>query len=112
MCEHCGAAVFRGLDEVVMAFPVTVDARPISALGEVVALLNDRRTYTLGWRSALGRYEIDRRDKYEIERHPAGENVDFEVVPEHQCGAPPLPPMTSFRRARRSRGALPIDPPF
>lgn len=43
----CGDTVLRGLDSEVCAVVVSVDVGGVDALGEAVALLQGRRTYTL-----------------------------------------------------------------
>jgi len=46
-CTKCAAITLRGLDGDVAALPARVDPEPISADGELAALLTGRRTYTL-----------------------------------------------------------------
>lgn len=106
-CRRCGAVVMRGLDGDKAAFPATVDPEPLTALGEVLALLAGRGTYELRW---VGhRYELDARDQWQIQGRPPAE---IHAVAEHACGSgltaagyrpdDPTPPPTEY----------PDDPPF
>ncbi len=111
-CSRCGACTFRGLDADAGAFAVRVDAYPLDAAGELLALVAGRRTYTLRWIPGRARYEIDRRESLDIESHPPGEDVNADVVAVHQCNAAPLPrARTTIQRARK-RVMLTDEPPF
>ena len=46
-CRGCGAKVLDGLDADVCALVATVDPTPLTAIGEVLAVLDGRRTFTL-----------------------------------------------------------------
>lgn len=78
ICRRCGSSVLRGLDNDRAALPATVDPTPISAIGEVVAILAGAATYdiTLGSRRA----ELHRRNRWHIPRR------DNPVLADHHCG--------------------------
>lgn len=80
-CRGCGQVVYRGLDASRCALETITDIRPLTALGEVEALRDGRRTYRLRGR------ELDRRDRWSIPGHPPA--PDTLVLPEHRCGHPP-----------------------
>lgn len=46
-CRRCGAAVWRGPDNDVMAIDATVDQAALSVTGECLAVLAGRRTYSV-----------------------------------------------------------------
>src|SRR4051812_50007976 len=76
----------RGLDDDKCAGLAVVDSRPLSAAGELWALLEGRVTYDLAWRGT--RYEIDMRYVENVKGHPPGSRVNVDVVCEHRCGKP------------------------
>lgn len=81
----CGAIVLVGLDADRCAGEARVDTAPVTAVGEVVALLTGRATYLL---RTAGRTEIDHRSRW----HIRGANADqATVLAEHRCHTPPLP---------------------
>ena len=89
-CRACGVPILSGLDADVCAFYVKVDATPLDATGEMLALLSSplRDTYTL---DALGHApRLTRRRAYDLQARPAGVCADlntWDVVPAHRCGA-------------------------
>lgn len=84
-CPSCAAKILDGLDADICAMVATTDPTPLTALGEVLALLDGRCTYTL-LRDA-GRLVLDSRPDYRIAAMPAGTGT-FDVLPEHRCGRP------------------------
>jgi hypothetical protein len=108
-CRQCGRPVMAGLDDDMCALSVVVDTYPLSAAGEVVALMSGRRTYSLTW--AGGRYEIDRRDEYRIDGNPPGARANVDVVVNHECGTSKFQGLSTIDRGRK-RDERPIDPPF
>ena len=46
-CRHCGARVYRGLDDDRIAMEAIVDIHPVDYLTEVTALLSGRHSYDL-----------------------------------------------------------------
>lgn len=110
-CPGCGRTTMRGLDADVAAFPVRVDAYPLSPAGELSALLGGRATYALRWVPGRGRYEIDRRAPVNIEHEPPGSTMNLDVVVGHSCHAPHLDIMKTTH-LRQDRSKLPKDPPF
>lgn len=109
-CRGCGAHVMRGLDADVAALPTVVDPTPLDPLGEALALLANRPTYSLRW---VGRYEIDHRLGATIAAHPAGSQPSVDVLAAHACNAASL---TAHPRGHASRPPrakeLTDDPPF
>jgi len=101
-----------GLDGDVMARAVKIDVVPLSALGEVVALLAGRETFSLSWIAGRGRYEIDVRYCEEIRGIPPGSTVNADVVAAHRCGAPALPRLMTGIPSRVADQAATNDPPF
>jgi hypothetical protein len=85
-CPTCHAFCMRGLDHDRVAGIAIVDARPLNAQGELVALLEGRATYNLAWRG--GCYEIDFRELESIKASPPGRRADVDVVCAHMCGRP------------------------
>lgn len=107
-CRLCGRPVMVGLDDDSCALTAVVDPYPLSPAGEVVALMQGRKTYTLAW--AGGRYEIDRRDEWRIEGNPPGSRPTVDVVVNHECGTQPFQRLSTLERGKRRE--QPIDPPF
>lgn len=83
-CHRCHAQVVRGLDADVAAISVTADPQPIDQLGEALALLAGRSSYSLLRRDSA--WSLSPRDEYRIR---AGKPAT--VLAEHRCGSPPLP---------------------
>ena len=96
-CRVCGVPILSGLDADVCAFYVKVDATPLDATGEMLALLSDppRTTYQI---DRLGHSpRLTRRRAFDITTNPAGPRADlktWDVLPAHRCGAP-LPAIPS-----------------
>lgn len=84
-CRTCTAPVVRGLDADVAGLPVTCDPQPVDSLGEAIALVGGRGTYTLAL--IAGRWQVSHRDQWRI----AARRADH-VLASHQCDSPPLPP--------------------
>ena len=117
---RCGAPVISGLDADICALVATVDPRPLSAQGEALALITDRRTWT--FRTVGERLVLDVRDDYAIRAMPAGGvarfSAPYDVMAEHVCGTRPEWPSAPSRIAS-SPGAdalalvlsLPADAP-
>lgn len=88
-CPDCRAPLLIGLDADRCALRADVDPRPITALGELLAQLEGRRTYALN--SNGGRLVLDYRDAGRITHHPAGTGR-FDVMAEHHCHTKPTFP--------------------
>lgn len=101
-CERCGDVALVALDDDVCAFEVAADPSPLTALGEAMALLEQRRTFELT-KTAYG-YVLDRRTADQIAGRPAGTTPRADVLAEHRCRAPAPPPPylapTSFAEHR------------
>ena len=111
-CRHCHQPTFTGLDNDMCAYTATVDPAPLSAAGEVLALMFGRRTYTFTWYPSRGRYEIDLRDQWSIESKPPGANPNTDVVSEHVCDSPGLPRLSTMMRRQNGPLIFPAEPPF
>lgn len=91
-CRDCRAPVLTGLDADRCSLRADVDPRPLTALGELLAQLEDRRTYALC--SDSGRLVLNYRDAGRLAHNPAGTGR-FDVMAEHRCGSTPAFPTTS-----------------
>lgn len=91
-CRSCKAPVLRGLHDLRCAFDIEVDPGPLSALGEALALLAGRRTFSCEVYSGL-RF-TGCRDASRITSRPAGTRR-LDVYASHLCGATPLPSIPS-----------------
>lgn len=100
-CRACGVPTMAGFDSTVAAMDAWCDLTPLSAQGEVWALLSDRRTYAL---HGVDRLELERRDQWSITGHPAGSPSAPPVLASHRCGEP-VPRAYEARRAVGSRPA-------
>ena len=103
---HCGTPTLRGLDEDVCATTATTDTTPLTPLGEALAWLNGQRTYEL--RTINGTPQLMRRTRWTITSHPPGATLwcgPIDVLPQHQCGAPPLPTQPTVHPPRTPRKA-------
>jgi hypothetical protein len=84
-CKQCGEPVFRGLDADIAALEVCTDVRPLNAAGELAALIAGRATFELTWERGRGRYELRRRDQWQIAGRPPGTG-GMDVLAAHHCG--------------------------
>lgn len=105
-CKSCGRYMLTGLDNDMCASVANADPTPVSPLGEALALIGNRRTYTL--HRTTDRLELQIRDRWQIAGAPAGTRHD--VLPEHTCEAIDLPAAESVHQ--RYAVALPDNPPF
>jgi len=110
-CPRCRRRVWAGPDADT-GLPRVLDPRPLSALGEALARLAGRGTFTR--RRIGGRVEIAYRDKFRIRGSPAG-SPRIDVLVEHDCELTAIDPLPRIRSAV----FLPvddkpdqIDPPF
>lgn len=106
-CRACAQPVVSGLDANVCALTGHADPHPLTASGEVAALLDGRTTYELTDR--VDRSELDARDTWDIRARPAG--GDPPVLAEHRCRQP----IPADWQATTSRTPAPpdsADPPF
>lgn len=109
-CVRCHALVMRGIDAPMAGMSRDVEPAPLSRLGEALALMSGRRTYTLAWRG--DRYEIDWRDRWQIQGSPAESRAGVDVVVEHDCDAAEVPTGETRIALPQSAGVLPDQPPF
>jgi hypothetical protein len=105
-CKSCGRYILTGLDNDMCASVAHADPTPVSPLGEALALIGNRRTYTL--HQTTDRLELQVRDRWQIAGTPAGTRHD--VLPEHTCDAIDLPAAESVHQ--RYTAALPDNPPY
>jgi hypothetical protein len=71
---RCGAQTYAGLDADVCAFDVVVDASPVDAEGERLALMQGRRTFDMTGKALWRR----------LDRHIAGESK-YDIHVAHRC---------------------------
>ena len=82
---RCGSFVLVGLDDAHQcALEARADPIPVSALGEALALVEGRRTWSL--HREAGRWVLDPRDDHHIAGYPAGTRLREDVLREHRCG--------------------------
>jgi hypothetical protein len=84
---RCRELVLAGLDADRTALEAFTDPAPLSALGEALAVVEGRRTYSL--RREGGGWVLDGRDHHRIAWSPAGTGSRLDVVRQHVCGTPP-----------------------
>lgn len=99
-CRQCRTVVLSAVDD--LGFRVDVDPTPTTPLGEVLAVVADRRTYT-----RIGT-ELVYRSEHRITLRDADTEAAY---PEHVCGANPLPANPLHVPALRPV-ADPNRPPF
>lgn len=110
-CVRCQAWTVAGLDADILALEARCDPTPLSALGEVLALVDGRRTVDLI--RTRGRLELEQRWGEHIDTFPAG-GGHGDVLASHVCGQP-IPATwsaTSVHAPPRSRTTTPTRPPF
>lgn len=99
---RCGQLILAGLDDDTCALEAYADPEPLTPLGEMLARLEDRCTWTLR-RQAAG-WILDIRSHLEIAAKPAGSQPRADIVRQHQCQSRPLADpetaATSFAEAR------------
>lgn len=109
----CRDQVLAGLDDDRCALEARTDATPLSALGEALAVVEGRPTYSLR-REGPG-WVLDRRDHHRIAWAPAGSQPRHDVVRQHRCGTPPpsgqLTTLSSFPEVAPPMSAN-ATPPF
>jgi len=107
----CKADVLAGFDEDHCASAVIADPYPLSALGEALALLENRRSYEL--RRHNDGLALWVRDHWQIGGSPASDEVI--VLTDHVCGKAKLPDVKipTVKPGMKKKG-LPYDdePPF
>lgn len=109
-CEVCGSPVMRGINRDFGGLSVDCDPEPLSAQGELQAILAGRATYDLQHYGGRG-YQLDRRESWHIRDTPPGTpGIDVLVV--HQHKAPALPGMASNIDDNTTPAILPDQPPF
>lgn len=105
----CRQDVLAGPDEDQMAVAAIVDPIPLSALGEALARMSGRPTYTLG-RHNEG-LALWLRNALDIANHPASDEVI--VVAAHKCHTPELPSVEIQSGPAKTKGlAYDNEPPF
>jgi hypothetical protein len=83
-CRRCGRRILTGLDDDVSSLRADADPGPVTALGEMLAHLEHRRTYALV--NNGGRLVLDYRDAGRITHRPAGASR-LDILVEHRCGS-------------------------
>jgi hypothetical protein len=83
-CPTCRAVCLEGLDDDRCAGMARVDPVPLSAWGEVAALMDGLATYDL--HTPGGRLTLDYRDSWCVQARPAGTTLRVDVMAQHRCG--------------------------
>jgi hypothetical protein len=112
-CKQCRITVWQGFDGEVCALLAYADVMPLSAIGEVLALLDGRRTYRLMRRGERSALQV--RDRWDIRTHPAGQSsarCTYDVLAQHRCGAAILPGLVSVyaQTIKEDRGTDDLPP--
>lgn len=102
-CRDCHARILTGLDDDIAALRADVEPTPVTALGEMIAHLEGRRTYALVHN--FGRLVLDYRDANRIAHRPAGTGR-LDVLVEHRCASRTRFP-TAPSNLTRSHYAIP-----
>lgn len=110
-CRSCAAVVITGLDHDRVAVSVTVDPMPLSAAGELEALLTKRATFTVR-RDGRGSLEINPRDLSQMKARSAGAIAGADCVAEHRCTSFPLSGTDSRISAAQAAVQEVSCPPF
>jgi len=96
-CHKCGAHIRSGLDGDALAFVARVDDEPLTRQGELLAILNGRKTYSLEGQ------RLYRRDLHHIKK--AAEVVHAT----HRCWEP-MP--VGWTKPPAPTNHVPENPPF
>lgn len=110
-CGRCGTTVIRGLDDDRCAGEAECDVQPLTAMGELHAVIDGLRTYDI--RLWGGRYELTFRDSWHMTAHPPASRPGVDVLAQHRCGR--VQECTDVRRRpakRLASKALADEPPF
>jgi hypothetical protein len=86
-CERCHRRIVRGLDAYLLASEVRLDPAPLSAVGEALAIIRRRHTWSLTLRGG-SRLEIAPRYSWDITAVPAGGLDRGDVLTAHRCASP------------------------
>lgn len=90
-CPRCRAPIVIGTDADYCAEVIQADASPLSAAGEMVALLGGRTTYTIQ-KPFTGCARLFRRTATRIKRQSPGKPNrpwhQYDVIAKHVCGKP------------------------
>lgn len=106
-CRRCSSHILTGLDADVCAIEANADPVPLSPLGEALAVLEGRITWSL--HSEGGRWVLDVRDPLHIAAHPAGTRGREDVVREHRCrSSSVVPALTASTRFPETRPPAPV----
>lgn len=104
-CRYCPCSILVGLDADRCAWVARADPLPLAPIGEALAILSGRTTYTL--HVGIGRLELQARNRWQIQAAPAGTRYD--VLAAHVCGGVRLPQAPSVNRPPEPR---PTTPPY
>lgn len=108
-CQRCGAKTVVGYDADRVAILAVADPTPLTAIGEVLAIVAGRQTWTLEDR---GRLELNYRDAWRIRAHPAEERPSAVVLAEHRCGDNTLEPFVASNDRLVARPDFTGAPPY
>jgi hypothetical protein len=109
ICQRCHAKVIVGFDADRAATLAIAEPTPLTALGEVLALVAGRQTWALEDR---GRMELNYRDAWRISSTPAESRPTALVLPEHRCGDSSLEPFAAANTLTKPTAATLTAPPY
>ena len=108
-CIVCHRPILVGMSEDVAAQLALVDPIPLSPLGEMLALIDGRKSYQLGkYDEGLALWE---RDRWAIAGHAAG--PDWIILTDHKCESTAKFPSVEIPLSASQKGSVEDDdPPF
>lgn len=115
-CPGCRTPILTGLDADQCALLAKADPTPLTALGEAMALLDGRATYTLTRDHGRSIVTLSRRTAGTITRQPAGADVAsllaWDIIGEHRCGQTTPDELTAATRLADLTVTATDQPPF
>lgn len=105
-CRRCAFVILTGLDNDTCAIEANVDPTPLGPLGEALALVDSRGTWSLHREGS--RWVLDPRDPFHIAAHPAGSRAREDVLGEHRCGTELAPVLTTRSQFPETKPPAPV----
>ncbi len=107
-CIKCFQSILVGMSEDVAAFMALVDPVALAPLGEMLALIDGRKTYQLGkYDEGLALWQ---RDRWQIAGHPA--SPDWIILTDHKCESTAKFPSVEVPLIPQKESVVDNDPPF
>lgn len=118
-CRGCKTPILTGLDSDECALQARVDATPLTAIGEALALLAGRQTFTLRRDLARSIVLLERRNADAIRRRPAEapcrlDALAWDIHAEHRCTQATPAQLTTQPRLTNTQTTFDptLQPPF